>query len=125
MRFWTAHLRAGKTPILVREGFSWGAFFFGPLWLLVHRAYIPAVLALAAGVLIGGLTSGGEASALSVLLALALGFYGRDLVRFSLDRRGYTLAHLVAARDADAALARLLERRPDLAERYLPPHEAR
>lgn len=111
--------------MLVREGFSWGAFFFGPIWLLVHRAYIPAVLAFAASVLIGALTSGGEASALGFLLALTLGFYGRDLVRFSLDRRGYVLAHFVAAQDADTALARLLERRPDLAERYLPPHEAR
>ena len=48
MRFWTAHIRAGAAPVLVREGFSWGALLFGPLWLAVHRAWIPAVLALAA-----------------------------------------------------------------------------
>lgn len=125
MRFWTAHLRAGRTPVLVREGFSWGAFLFGALWLLGHRAYIPAALALAAAILIASLTKGGEATALELLLALALGFFGRDLVRFSLDHRGYALVHLVAARDEDGALARLLSRRPDLAERYMPPHKAR
>ena len=38
--------------MLVREGFSWGALLFGPLWLAVHRAWIAAVLALAASVLI-------------------------------------------------------------------------
>ena len=52
MRFWTAHIRAGAAPVLVREGFSWGALLFGPLWLAVHRAWIAAVLALAASVLI-------------------------------------------------------------------------
>ena len=53
VRFWTAHtpVRA-RHPVLVREGFSWGALLFGPLWLAVHRAWIAAVLALAASVLI-------------------------------------------------------------------------
>jgi hypothetical protein len=99
--------------VLVREGFSWGALLFGPFWLLSHRAWIPGVLALAAGVALafappplGGL--------MEWLLAWALGLFGQDLRRWSLERAGYDLVHVVAAPDADSALARLLERRPDL-----------
>ena len=51
-------LRPGAAPVLVREGFAWGALLFGPLWLAAHRAWIPAALALAAGILILALTSG-------------------------------------------------------------------
>ncbi len=57
MRVWTVHVplpaddagggrrrprRPG--PVLVREGFSWGAFLFGPFWLLAHRLWLPALL---------------------------------------------------------------------------------
>ena len=47
-------------------------------------------------------------------LAWGWGVFGRDLVRWSLARRGFDEAHVIAARDADTALARLLARRPDL-----------
>ncbi len=57
MRFWTIHMRANAPPVLVREGFSWTALLFGPLWLAWHRAWIPAALDLAASILIGVLTS--------------------------------------------------------------------
>ena len=43
-----------------------------------------------------------------------LGLFGQDLRRWSLARRGFTLAHMLAAPDEDAALARLLGARPDL-----------
>ena len=61
MRFWTAHVRQGTAPVLVREGFSWGALLFGPIWLAAHRAWIPAVLTAGRDVLILFLTSGGTA----------------------------------------------------------------
>ena len=64
MKFWTAHIRTGAAPVLVREGFSWGALLFGPLWLAVHRAWIAAVLTLAATVLIVVLARDGAAAAL-------------------------------------------------------------
>jgi hypothetical protein len=48
------------------------------------------------------------------------GLFGNDLWRWSLERRGYTLAHVVAAADSDSALLRLLQRRPDLAEALAP-----
>ena len=114
MRFWTAHVREGAAPLLVREGFSWGALIFGPLWLLAHRAWIPAVLAIAVGVAIGTLPAGAVRTALSIAYPLLLGFSGNDMRRFSLERRGYRLVNVVAARDAESAFARLLAGRPDL-----------
>jgi Protein of unknown function (DUF2628) len=125
VKIYTAHLRAKRTPVLVKEGFSWGALLFGCLWLLAHRAWIPGALALAAQVLIGVLTGAGARVVLEIGLALLLGLIGRDLLRWSLARRGYTLAHVLAARDPDSALARLLTGRPDLAASYLPPEQAR
>ena len=125
MRFWTAHIRAGAAPVLVREGFSWGALLFGPLWLAVHRAWIAAVLALAASVLIVVLAKADIAAALLATLMVLLGLSGHDLRRWSLDYRGYLLAQVVGARDELEALARLLDRRPDLKGGFLPPEAAR
>ena len=48
-------------------------------------------------------------------LSVLAGVMGRDLVRWSLERRGYAMVHVLAARDEDGALARLLTYRPDIA----------
>jgi Protein of unknown function (DUF2628) len=118
MRFWTAHMRAGVEPVLVREGFSWGAFFLGPLWLAAHRVWIGAVLALVATGLIVVLTEDFVRAVLIVGLMLLFGLSGYDLRRWSLDHRGYLLSQVLSARDETEALARLLERRPDLGGSY-------
>jgi hypothetical protein len=120
MRIWTAHLRPDRPPALVREGFSLGAFLFGPLWLALHRAWIPAVLALVASVLIVKLTVPPVSTVLLLGEMVLLGLSGRDLQRWSLARRGYALDHAVVAGSAEAALVRLLDARAELAERYLP-----
>jgi Protein of unknown function (DUF2628) len=125
VRFYTAHTRSGDVPVLVREGFSWGALFFGPLWLAAHRVWIAAAVTLAAFVLIVLLTHGALAAALLVGLIVLLGMSGHDLRRWSLDHRGYLLSQVIAARDELEAMLRLLERRPDLKGSYLPPKDAR
>ncbi len=125
MKFWTAHIRAGAAPILVREGFSWGALIFGPLWLAAHRAWIAAALSLAAFILIVFLATDGIAAALLTTLVVLLGLSGHDLRRWSLDLRGYLLAQVLVASDELEALERLLERRPDLKGSFLPPQAAR
>ena len=124
MRFWTGHLRQGTAPVLVREGFAWGAMLFGPVWLAAHRAWIAAALALAAGILILALTRGAATGALMLALALWLGLSGHDLRRWSMPQRGFTLFGVIAARDETEAIARLLECRPDLAGSFLPPGAA-
>jgi hypothetical protein len=46
------------------------------------------------------------------------------MVRWSLARRGFLLAHVLAARTEDEALARLLDRRPDLLGDLMPERTA-
>jgi hypothetical protein len=120
VKVWTAHLHPARPPALVRDAFSLGAFLFGPLWLALHRAWIPAALALAASVLIVNVTAPPAGIVLLLGEMMLLGLLGRDMVRWSLSRRGYTLVHAVMARNADAALLRLLDARPELAGRYVP-----
>jgi O-antigen ligase len=114
VRVYTAHVHPTAPPVLVAEGFAWGALIFGPLWLFVQRAWIAGVLALAAVLAILALTGGWATAVLLAALAWAFGLWGHDLRRWSLARRGYVFVHVVAAPDSDAALLRLLARRPDL-----------
>jgi len=125
VKFWSAHIRAGTAPVLVREGFSWGALFFGPIWFAVHRAWIPAAISLAAFVIVGFTTHDAVQAALLVTLIVLLGLSGSDLRRWSLDQRGFLLAQVVTGRSELDALAHLLERRPDLRGSFMPPETAR
>jgi Protein of unknown function (DUF2628) len=120
VKIYAALLKSDSEPVLVREGFAWGALFLGPLWLAVHRAWIAAAISLAAYVLLVALAPGPADAILGVGLALILGFTGHDLRSWSLERRGYLLGYVLAAGDRDDAFARLLELRPDLAVRYRP-----
>ncbi|HVY13701.1 MAG TPA: DUF2628 domain-containing protein [Rhodopila sp.] len=120
MTFYSTHLKPNAEPILVPERFAWGALVFGPLWLAAHCAWIPAVLAFVAGLLIVTLTHGGLAVLLMSGLAAILGLTGNDLRRWSLERRGYVLVHVFGGRDEIEAMQRLLVHRPDLEARYRP-----
>ena len=111
MRIYTAHLRAGRGPVLVREGFSWGAFLFGPLWLAVKGAWVAAALALAALVLAGTTPFGPVAG---FALFFLLGLFGNDFRRWSLRLGQFTLEQVVAGRSRDEAMLRLLSSRPDI-----------
>ena len=109
----------------MREGFSWGALLFGPLWLAVHRAWIAAALTLAAGVLIVVLAEGAIAAALLAALIVLLG-----LPATICAAGRWTIAATCCPRSSRRAArsrrsARLLDRRPDLAGSFLPPETAR
>jgi hypothetical protein len=112
------HVRRGAQPALVREAFSWGALFFGWVWLLLHRAWIPAVLLLAGTIVVLLLTPAAARPLVAAGIAVLQGLFGNDMRRWSLERRGFACAHVIAARDEDGALVRLLDRRPDLAEAF-------
>ena len=111
MRIYTAHLRPGRRPVLVPEGFSWGAFLFGPLWLIAHGAWIVAALLIAGLVLASTVWFGPVAGFGLHLLA---GLFGNDLRRWSLGLGRFELAHVVAGRSPDEAMLRLLSARGDL-----------
>lgn len=114
MKSYTAHTKPDCPPVLLLEGWSWGAAIFGPLWLLAYRAWIPAVLFGAAVVLVMALARPELGGLIGLGLGVLAGLLGRDAVRWSLERRGYLLSHVLAARDEESALARLLQVRTDL-----------
>lgn len=112
MKTWTTHTRDGRDPVLVPEGFSLWAAILGPLWLLAHRAWIPAILYICAAVAIGWLPIDPSwRTALELGLIWSQGLFGQDLRRWSLARAGFRLTGVVAARDHDAALLRFLDAR--------------
>lgn len=114
MKSYTAHLKPDCPPVLLLEGWSWGAAAFGPFWLLWHHAWVPAVLFGAAVMLVLVLLPPGLGAVFGLAFGVLAGLLGRDAVRWSLERRGYLLTHVLAARDVDSALARLLHARADL-----------
>jgi hypothetical protein len=119
VKIWTAHEKPHSTPVLVREGFSFGALIFGPVWLAAHRAWLPAGALFVLTILLLVLIHPPASIVLILGLALLLGFSGRDLVRWSIARRGYLESNIVTGRNEDEAHARLLTARPDLVERSM------
>ena len=106
----------------VRDGFSWGAFIFGPFWLLWNRSYLGfGAYLLLAGVLFGVFRLAGlnptVLPLLQVLLALFIGFEGPALVRWTIDRKRFRCVDVVSAQTAEEAEHQFLRRwavRPDV-----------
>lgn len=109
MRIYTSHAKPGAPPVLLAEGFSWGAAVFGWVWLLLRRAWVPAILVFAAWALAWRLGRALGNGAPMLGLFLLQGFCGRDLLRWGLERRGFMPGPVVAAADEDAAFGRLAE----------------
>jgi len=116
VKTWTVHTKAGRTPELLPEGFSAAAMILGPVWLLAQRAWLPAVLLGCAQIAGSLLVPGAYGVLLSLAFAWIGGVFGRDLVRWSLERRGYALTDVVAASSQDLAFGRILTARPGLIE---------
>ncbi len=100
IRAWS--LAADREAVFVREGFSWGAFFFSVLWSLYHRLWLAAFLVFAASVALSVATDvlGVDPvtdAALGLALALIVGWEANDWRRRALERRGYVAAGIVAA----------------------------
>lgn len=130
MTTFTLHLprdaRAGDPAALdeaelVKDAFSWGAFFFTFLWFFVHRLWLAGF-----GVLLVLLAFGGIMTLLDVhpvagtlaqlLLQTLIGLEANSLRRWTLARHGLPTVDVVTAADRDEAeakaFARWLELRP-------------
>jgi hypothetical protein len=114
MSVFTTHLKPGKPPVVVREGFTWWGALLGWLWLLWHRAWVAAAIMLMVDTLVGRLSMKLGTPAPGIGLFFLQGLFGWDLVRFGLARRGYAEGPPVVADTRDGALARLLTERTDL-----------
>ncbi|MFN4283612.1 MAG: DUF2628 domain-containing protein [Alphaproteobacteria bacterium] len=101
-------------PELVKEGFSWPAFFLGIAWALYHRLWLAAAALVAISAVLGVAFEQfqfGRAGSGLVFLALATltGLMGNDWRRAALRRRGYGEDGVVTAADAETALRRYLD----------------
>jgi hypothetical protein len=93
---------------LVRDGFSWGAFFVPALWFFWHRHWVAGMVAL---IVTFGLGTGlpamgvslGATMAAETLLHLLLGFEGPSLRRWLYARRGRPAVDLIQAGSSDEA----------------------
>lgn len=111
MKVYTVHHRQeasgsltglAEDAILVKEGFSWPAFLFGPLWLLYKRMWIVFVFYLAVELALGAAAYSGQlpddaTTVLSFAVQILLGLEGNGLYRWTLRRRRYRERGIVAA----------------------------
>ena len=129
MAVYTVHqppLKAGATPeperfIFVRDGFSFPALLFGPLWMLRHRMWL-VLLGYGAAVVLLSLVlrlhpSAPVGAIVWALLALLLGFEAGTLRRFTLGRRRFRNIGIVVGDDLELAERRFFDAwiREDLA----------
>lgn len=125
MRLYSVHLRRhGLDPdrdlVLVKEGFSWPAFFLSFVWALWQRLWLAAAVILAAYAALGGMIVllGADPVAevaLSLGFGAVVGLVANDLRRGKLARQGFAFVGVVVADDPDAALKRYLDGDPALA----------
>ncbi|WP_119390542.1 DUF2628 domain-containing protein [Taklimakanibacter lacteus] len=111
MAWWAAYSKEGGSAddvVFLREGFSWWALLFPLPWLAIKGMWIVLVIAVAAQFLIWSIAEAlgfGEAMRMvfSLLINLVLGFEGKDLLRWSYQRRGFSEKGLVQGDDLEEA----------------------
>src|ERR1700693_1030640 len=98
----------------VRDGFSWWAFLFAPLWMLRHRMWLVLIgYVVVAGVIeipvrmVGGPAL--AASLIGILLGLLVGLEASTLRRFTLNRRGWKNLGVVSGDDLEDAERRFFD----------------
>jgi hypothetical protein len=123
MAVYTVHeppLKAGATSapeperfIFVRDGFSFAALLFGPLWMLRHRMWLVLLgygaVAAVLSLVLRLHASAGVGLIVWTLLALLLGFEAGTLRRFTLRRRGWTNISIVVGDDLESAERRFFD----------------
>ena len=121
MRLYSAYFhpsdstRAERPPVLVKEGISWPCLILGWIGLLLSGSWIAALLVGAASLVLTAIFRHvGGAWPLLAGLQLLLALFANDLRRWELRLRGFVVGPVVAGRDAEAALLRLLDIRPEL-----------
>jgi hypothetical protein len=101
-------------PELVPEGFSLIAFLLPPLWFLFHRLWLALVIWIALSVLAAFLLPGAVLPYVTAAAQILVGLQAQDIRRWTLARHGLPVSGVVIARNAEAALLRALDARPDL-----------
>ena len=119
MRIYSVHIRRhGLDPdydfAVVKEGFSWPAFFFNIFWALWHRLWlvafalfaIPFVVAIVSSAI--GLAPAGQA-VLSLGWLVIFGMIANDVRRFFLTCNGFIDRGIADGKTMDDALCKYLQ----------------
>jgi type VI protein secretion system component VasK len=110
---------------LVKDAFSWGAFFFTFLWFFVHRLWLAGLAVLILVFAFGGLMALLDVHPLAgsiaqLLLQSLIGLEANSLRRWTLARRGRPAVDAVTAADQDEAEAKAFARWLDAKSAPLP-----
>jgi hypothetical protein len=94
-----------ESLVFVKEGFTWSAAIFTPVWMIVHRLWWPLVAYILAmgtieGIRLLDVAPPAWPSLLSLALHILIGFEADTLRRWSLDRRGWTMLGSVSGKNA-------------------------
>jgi hypothetical protein len=101
--------------VFVRDGFHFWAFVFGPLWLAWHRLWLALIgyIAVSVGAAVA-LTqlhaSSGTRFAVTLLIALLMGFEAASLWRWTVSWRKWRQLDVVVADDEETAERRFFDR---------------
>jgi hypothetical protein len=105
-----------EDPAFVRDGFSWLAFLFPPLWLIWHRLWIEAIAVFAVLLTAAALERveglGLAASLATPLVSIFIGLEGNSMRIAAFRRRGWRFWGVVDADseyDAEARYAAEVE----------------
>ena len=107
-------LDRAESLVFVKEGFSWVASAFAPLWLLANRlwlvglGYLAAVGLIWAGISAFGLSPRALSYALGAL-NLIVGLEADSLKRWTLERSGWQMAGAVNGRNAEECERRFFD----------------
>ncbi|MDR3376190.1 MAG: DUF2628 domain-containing protein [Ancalomicrobiaceae bacterium] len=116
---------ASDDILFLREGFSWMALLFAPVWAIVRGTWIVLLVWIAAVVLASLIAARfGEMTGLVVYVGVALwfGLEARNLRGAHLARRGWQIAGIVAAASAREAEERFFAKLAgDAVDGRLPP----
>jgi hypothetical protein len=101
--------------VFIRDGFSFWAFVFGPVWLLYHRLWLAfagyMVLSLAMEVVLKLLhASAGGRLAVMTVIAVLIGLEANSLWRWTLSRRKWRQLDVVVEKNEEVAERRFFDR---------------
>jgi hypothetical protein len=110
MAIYTVHVKGGRydpsgladRAVLTRDGFSWAALVFGPLWLIWRRAWLALLVWLVSqGVILAfgtwAMPGFRLTGVLEIILVIGLALEASQIWSNALTRRGYVIVDVISA----------------------------
>jgi hypothetical protein len=99
-------------PVVVKDGFSWPALIFGPLWFLLNRMWVNSVLVfsleIGAQLYLGSRDADTWKWIFYLLARFLIGKWGNTLLCLDLENKGYARLATVSAKNPAYARAAAL-----------------